>query len=150
MTRFMMTLSSAVELVLYAFEHGNNGDIFVQKAPAATVDTLVKAILELLGKPGHDVRAIGTRHGEKLFETLLGREEFACAEDLGDYFRIPPDTRDLNYNKFIDHGEPVLNSTDEYNSHNTDRLDVEGMEALLMKLDFMQAIVRGERPEGDE
>jgi UDP-glucose 4-epimerase len=150
MTRFMMTLSDAVELVLYAFQHGNNGDIFVQKAPAATVDTLIKAILELLDKPGYDVRAIGTRHGEKLFETLLGREEYASAEDLGDYFRVPPDSRDLNYSKFIEQGEPALNSTDEYNSHNTTRLDVDGMKALLMKLDFIQAIVRGERSDGDE
>lgn len=147
MTRFMMTLDDAVELVLYAFEHGNNGDIFVQKAPAATVKVLTQAILELMGKPGHTVREIGTRHGEKLNEALLSREEMACAEDLGAYFRVPPDGRDLNYAKFVEVGEDRLTQAlhhDEYNSHNTTRLDVAGMKALLLKLDFMQRIARGE------
>src|SRR3989339_623574 len=105
MTRFMMTLADAVDLVLYAFEHGNNGDIFVQKAPAATVQVLTQALLELMGKPDHTVNVIGTRHGEKLYEALLGREEMACAEDRGDYFRVPPDARDLNYAKFVEQGE---------------------------------------------
>lgn len=144
MTRFMMTLDDAVELVLYAFRHGANGDIFVQKAPAATVSTLVRAILELMGRPDHDVRTIGTRHGEKLYESLLGREERAQADDLGEYFRVPPDARDLNYEKFVDEGDPQISEGEEYNSHNTERLDVEGMKALLLKLDFMQRIVRGE------
>ena len=147
MTRFMMTLDDAVELVLYAFEHGNNGDIFVQKAPAATVSVLTQALLQLMGKPDHEVREIGTRHGEKLFEALLGREEMACAEDMGDYFRVPPDTRDLNYAKFVEQGEQrITQSThgEDYNSHNTTRLDVAGMKALLLKLDFMQRIARGE------
>ena len=147
MTRFMMTLDDAVELVLYAFEHGNNGDIFVQKAPAATVSVLTQALLQLMGKPEHEVREIGTRHGEKLFEALLGREEMACAEDMGDYFRVPPDTRDLNYAKFVEQGEQrITQSThgEDYNSHNTARLDVAGMKALLLKLDFMQRIARGE------
>ena len=147
MTRFMMTLDDAVELVLYAFEHGNNGDIFVQKAPAATVSVLTQALLQLMGKPEHEVREIGTRHGEKLYEALLGREEMACAEDMGDYFRIPPDTRDLNYAKFVEQGEQrITQSThgEDYNSHNTTRLDVAGMKALLLKLDFMRRIVRGE------
>ncbi len=147
MTRFMMTLDDAVELVLYAFEHGNNGDIFVQKAPAATVSVLTQALLQLMGKPEHEVREIGTRHGEKLFEALLGREEMACAEDMGDYFRVPPDTRDLNYAKFVEQGEQrITQSThgEDYNSHNTTRLDVAGMKALLLKLDFMQRIARGE------
>jgi UDP-N-acetylglucosamine 4,6-dehydratase/5-epimerase len=147
MTRFMMTLDDAVELVLYAFEHGNNGDIFVQKAPAATVSVLTQALLQLMGKPDHEVREIGTRHGEKLFEALLGREEMACAEDMGDYFRVPPDTRDLNYAKFVEQGEQrITHSThgEDYNSHNTTRLDVAGMKALLLKLDFMQRIARGE------
>jgi UDP-N-acetylglucosamine 4,6-dehydratase/5-epimerase len=147
MTRFMMTLDDAVELVLYAFEHGNNGDIFVQKAPAATVSVLTQALLQLMGKPDHEVREIGTRHGEKLFEALLGCEEMACAEDMGDYFRIPPDTRDLNYAKFVEQGEQrITQSThgEDYNSHNTTRLDVAGMKALLLKLDFMQRIARGE------
>jgi UDP-glucose 4-epimerase len=147
MTRFMMTLDDAVDLVLYAFEHGNNGDIFVQKAPAATVSVLAESILELMSKPEHPVNEIGTRHGEKLYEALLGREEMARAEDLGDYFRVPPDGRDLNYAKFVDEGERrITHSThgEDYNSHNTTRLDVAGMKALLLKLDFMQRIVRGE------
>ena len=147
MTRFMMTLDDAVDLVLYAFEHGNNGDIFVQKAPAATVRVLAQSILELMGKPEHPIHEIGTRHGEKLYEALLGREEMACAEDLGDYFRVPPDGRDLNYAKFVEEGERrITQSThgEDYNSHNTTRLDVTGMKALLLKLDFMQRIARGE------
>lgn len=147
MTRFMMTLDDAVDLVLYAFEHGNNGDIFVQKAPAATVQVLAQAILELMGRPDHPVNEIGTRHGEKLYEALLGREEMACAEDLGSYYRVPPDARDLNYAKFVEEGEcRITQSThgEDYNSHNTTRLDVAGMKALLLKLDFMQRIVRGE------
>lgn len=146
MTRFMMTLDDAVDLVLYAFEHGRNGDMFVQKAPAATVAVLTQAILELMGKPDHEVREIGTRHGEKLYEALLSREEMACAEDLGDYFRVPPDGRDLNYAKFVEQGEVrITQSThgEDYNSHNTTRLDVAGMKALLMKLDFMRKIAAG-------
>ena len=147
MTRFMMTLADAVDLVLYAFEHGNNGDIFVQKAPAATVQVLTQALLELMGKPDHTVNVIGTRHGEKLYEALLGREEMACAEDRGDYFRVPPDARDLNYAKFVEQGEQRMTQSthgEDYNSHNTTRLDVAGMKALLLKLDFMQRIARGE------
>jgi UDP-N-acetylglucosamine 4,6-dehydratase len=147
MTRFMMTLNDAVDLVLYAFEHGENGDIFVQKAPAATVLVLTQAILELMGKPDHEVRCIGTRHGEKLFEGLLGREEMARAVDMGDYFRIPPDGRDLNYSKFVEAGEQSNTASrngEDYNSHNTIRLDLASMKALLLKLDFMQCISRGE------
>ncbi|MDB5745151.1 MAG: UDP-glucose 4-epimerase [Polaromonas sp.] len=147
MTRFMMTLADAVDLVLYAFEHGNNGDIFVQKSPAATVEVLTQAILALMDKPDHEVRSIGTRHGEKLYEALLSREEVACAEDCGDYFRVPPDGRDLNYAKFVEQGEERLTQSshgETYDSHNTTRLDVEGMKALLLKLDFMQRIARGE------
>jgi UDP-N-acetylglucosamine 4,6-dehydratase len=147
MTRFMMTLDDAVELVLYAFQHGSNGDIFVQKAPAATVQVLIQAILELMGKPAHEVRSIGIRHGEKLYEALLGREEMACAQDMGDYFRIPSDARDLNYAKFVeqgDHRNTASSHAEDYNSHNTTRLDVAGMKALLLKLDFMQRIARGE------
>lgn len=152
MTRFMMTLDDAVDLVLYAFEHGNNGDIFVQKAPAATVEVLAKAVLALMGKPEHPVLEIGTRHGEKLYEALLGREELACAQDLGGYFRVPPDGRDLNYAKFVDQGERRLTQSthgEDYNSHNTTRLDQAGMEALLLKLDFMQRIARGEHAEAE-
>jgi UDP-N-acetylglucosamine 4,6-dehydratase/5-epimerase len=147
MTRFMMTLDDAVDLVLYAFEHGNNGDIFVQKSPAATVQILAEAILELMNKQEHPINVIGTRHGEKLYEALLGREEMACAEDLGAYFRVPPDGRDLNYAKFVELGERRLTQSahgEDYNSHNTTRLDVSGMKALLLKLDFMQRIARGE------
>lgn len=147
MTRFMMTLEDAVDLVLYAFTHGQNGDIFVQKAPAATVEVLATALLELMGKPSHTINVMGTRHGEKLYEALLGKEEIANAEDLGAYFRLPPDARDLNYAKFVEKGESrITQSThgEDYNSHNTTRLDVEGMKALLLKLDFMKRIVRGE------
>ncbi|QOT80686.1 polysaccharide biosynthesis protein [Cupriavidus basilensis] len=153
MTRFMMTLADAVDLVLYAFEHGNNGDIFVQKAPAATVEVLTHAILELIRKPDHRVHVMGTRHGEKLYEALLSREEMACAEDMGNYFRVPPDGRDLNYAKFVEQGEQRLTQTthgEDYNSHNTTRLDVEGMKQLLLKLDFMQRIARGEHALAEE
>ncbi len=153
MTRFMMTLADAVDLVLYAFEHGKNGDMFVQKAPAATVEVLAQAILSLMGKPDHPVNVIGSRHGEKLYESLLGREERARAQDLEGYFRIPPDGRDLNYDKFVDKGEEKITQAihgEEYNSHNTIRLDVEGMKALLLKLDFMQRIARGEYATAEE
>lgn len=143
MTRFMMTLSDAVDLVLYAFEHGNNGDIFVQKAPAATVETLAKALVEMMQKPDHSINIIGTRHGEKLYEALLSREEMVCAEDMGEYFRVPPDLRDLNYTKFVEEGEERISRTDDYNSHNTERLDVDGMKNLLLKLELIQAIVKG-------
>lgn len=150
MTRFMMTLSDAVDLVLYAFEHGNNGDLFVQKAPAATVQTLAQALTALVGKPDHPIQVIGTRHGEKLYEALLSREEMACAEDMGEYYRIPPDLRDLNYAKFVEQGETKISITEDYNSHNTERLDVEGMQRLLLKLDFMRAIQRGENVTPEE
>lgn len=144
MTRFMMTLDDAVELVLYAFEHGRNGDIFVQKAPAATVEVLTRAILDVMNRPQHEVREIGTRHGEKLFEVLLSREERASAEDLGNYFRVPSDSRDLNYAKFVEQGETRISHGEDYNSHNTTRLDVAQMKELLLRLDFMQRIIRGE------
>ena len=149
MTGFMMTLGDAVDLVLYAFEHGTNGDMFVQKAPAATVEVLVRALLAILEKPDHPVNIIGTRHGEKLYETLLSREEMAAAGDLGEYFRVPPDLRDLNYGKFVEQGEQKISNCDDYNSHNTERLDQAGMQRLLMKLDFIQAIVRGEQPKAE-
>ena len=150
MTRFMMTLADAVDLVLYAFEHGRNGDLFVQKAPAATVDTLARALTGLLGKPGHPIQVIGTRHGEKLYEALLSREEMACAEDRGQYFRVPPDLRDLNYSKFVEQGEERISRSEDYNSHNTERLDLEGMQQLLLKLDFIRAIQRGEHAAPEE
>ncbi len=144
MTRFMMSLDDAVELVMYAFRHASSGDIFVQKAPAATVRVLVQALLEVLGHAGHEVREIGTRHGEKLYETLLSREEMASAEDLGDYFRVPPDGRDLNYAKYVEQGERRITLSGEYNSHNTHQLDVTGMAALLNRLEFIQRVTRGE------
>ena len=150
MTRFMMTLDDAVDLVLYAFEHGQPGDIFVQKAPAATIETLAYALTDLVGKPDHKVNIIGTRHGEKLYEALLSREEMVGAEDMGGYYRIPPDLRDLNYGKFVEVGEEKISHSEDYNSHNTDQLDVESMKALLMKLSFMKAAARGEFIEPEE
>jgi UDP-N-acetylglucosamine 4,6-dehydratase/5-epimerase len=150
MTRFMMTLDDAVDLVLYAFEHGKPGEIFVQKAPAATIEVLTQALTSLLDKPEHEVRVIGTRHGEKLYEALLSREEMVAAEDLGGYYRVPPDLRDLNYGKFVDQGELKISQATDYNSHNTERLDVDGMKALLMKLRFMQGVARGEKTEPEE
>ena len=143
MTRFMMTLADAVDLVLYAFTNGNNGDIFVQKAPAATIETLARAVTGLMGKPEHPVHIIGTRHGEKKHETLLSREEMAHAQDLPGYFRVPPDLRDLNYGKFVEQGEKRISEADDYTSANTERLDVEGMKQLLLKLDFIRDLVAG-------
>ena len=136
MTRFMMTLEDAVDLVLYAFEHGKNGDLFVQKAPAATLDVLANALIELYKIPTQ-IRSIGTRHGEKLYETLVTREEMAKAQDMGNYFRIPADNRDLNYDKYFVEGQEEVSHIDDYHSHNTGRLDVEGMKNLLLKLDMI-------------
>ena len=137
MTRFMMTLQDAVNLVLYAFEHGNQGDLFVQKAPAATIDTLARAIIELK-QSDTGINYIGTRHGEKLYEVLVTKEEMARAEDLGNYFRICADNRDLNYDKFFTKGNKTIDVSEEYDSHNTERLDVEGMKKLLLKLDLFR------------
>lgn len=150
MTRFMMTLDDAVNLVLFAFEHGKSGEIFVQKAPAATIETLAYALTELLDAPQHEVRVIGTRHGEKLFEALLSREEMVAAEDIGNYYRVPPDLRDLNYGKFVEQGETNITRAADYNSHNTTRLDVAGTQALLMKTRFLQAVKRGEYVDSEE
>ena len=150
MTRFMMTLDDAVNLVLFAFESGQSGDIYVQKAPAVTIGTLAEALTILMKKPEHTIDIIGTRHGEKLYETLLSREEMVAVEDLGDYYRVPPDLRDLNYAKFMDKGEIAISASEDYNSHNTRRLDVEGMKELLMKLNFMQQITRGEYTDSEE
>src|SRR4051812_45538844 len=143
-TRFMMTLEDAVELVLYAFERGSNGDIFVQKAPAATVAVLAQALLEVLDRRNHEIREIGTRHGEKLYEALLSREELVSAKDLGSYYRVPPDGRDLNYAKFVEQGERRLSHAEDYNSHNTRRLDIAEMKQLLLKLEFVRRILQGE------
>ena len=143
MTRFMMTLDDAVDLVVYAFTHGHNGDLFVQKAPAATLSTLATALKEVYAlvdpKYGEtEVKVIGTRHGEKLYETLVTREEMARAIDMGDYFRIPCDTRDLNYDKFFTEGNADMAHIEDYHSHNTRRLDVAGMKELLLKLRFIR------------
>lgn len=135
MTRFMMTLEDAVDLVIYAFEHGEQGDLFVQKAPAATIDTLAKAVKELKHSDV-PINCIGTRHGEKLFEVLVTKEEMVNAEDMGGYYRIPADNRNLNYQKYVDQGNANLEKIEDYNSHNTQRLDVEGMKELLLKLDL--------------
>ena len=134
MTRFMMTLNQAVELVLFAFENGTNGDIFVQKAPAATIELLAKTLTKILRKPEHSIKIIGTRHGEKLYEALLTREEMVKAVDMGEYYRIPADTRDLNYEKFFEEGETVVTQADEYHSHNTHRLDEDELKKMLMGL----------------
>ncbi|WP_045860373.1 polysaccharide biosynthesis protein [Teredinibacter purpureus] len=149
MTRFMMTLDDAVDLVLYAFENGSNGDIFVQKAPAATIEDLAEALRQLLQVNDHPINIIGTRHGEKLYEALLSREEMVAAEDMGDYYRVPPDLRDLNYGKYVESGDSRISQVEDYNSHNTERLDVEGMKQLLLKLPFIRAMCAGEDYELD-
>ena len=141
MTRFMMTLDDAVDLVMYAFEHGEQGDLFVQKAPAATIDTLAQAIMELSNK-NTGVKYIGTRHGEKLYETLVTQEEMLRAEDLGNFFKIKSDNRDLNYDKYFSQGNKKLNLGESYTSHNTERLDVEGMKKLLKKLELFGGPVK--------
>lgn len=137
MTRFMMSLEESVDLVLYAFANGQQGDIFVQKAPASTVGDLAQALLELFGKE-KGVKVIGTRHGEKLYESLLSREEMAKAQSLPGYYRVPADNRDLNYNKYLATGEVSITEQDDYTSHNTERLDVQKTKELLLKLDFIQ------------
>jgi len=138
MTRFMMTLDQAVELVLFAFKHGNSGDIFVQKAPAVTIELLARTLTKLLGCPEHKVSIIGTRHGEKLYEALLTREEMVSAEDMGEYYRIPADTRDLNYSKYFEEGEEVVTQADEYHSHNTQQLTQQELEKILLNLREIQ------------
>jgi len=142
MTRFMMTLKQAVNLVVFAFENANSGDIFVQKAPASTVGLLADTMRKLFKKPKHEIKIIGTRHGEKLYETLLTKEEMSKAEDLGEYYRIPADNRDLNYNKYIDSGEEEMELFEEYNSHNTHRLNSDELESLVKNLDKLQKAVK--------
>ena len=144
MTRFMMSLDDAMNLVMYAFNNGKNGDIFVQKAFSTSIDTLVKSLMEIAGKPNYPIEVIGTRHGEKLFEVLLSREEMAHAEDLGKYYRIPPDFRDLNYGKYVEKGEQKITLAHEYNSHNAKKLDVKTMKTILEQTDFIQAFKRSE------
>ena len=141
MTRYMMTLEDAVDLVLYAFQHGKNGDLFVQKAPAATLDVLAKALTGLF-KTNTPVRVIGTRHGEKLYETLVTREEMAKSEDMGDYYRVPADNRDLNYDKYFIEGQEEIATIEDYHSHNTKQLSVEEMKELLLKLEIVNGQVQ--------
>ena len=150
MTRFMMTLDDAVNLVLFAFEHGNSGEVIVQKAPAATIETLARALSDLLKLPDYPINIIGTRHGEKLYEALLSREEMAAANDLGNYYQVPPDLRDLNYAKFVEQGEMKISNAEEYHSHNTIRLDMPEMQKLLLKLGFMRSIMLGKNIEIEE
>ena len=138
MTRFMMSLPDAVELVLYAFEHARQGDLFIQKAPAATIKTLAQAIREVFDSKETGIKIIGTRHGEKLYETLATREELAKSEDCGNYYRICADNRDLNYDNYFSDGKQETSALDDYHSHNTTRLDVEGIKKLLLKLDYIQ------------
>lgn len=138
MTRFMMTLEEAVELVLFAFINGKNGDIFVKKAPAATIETLAKALLELIPNKKVKIDVIGTRHGEKLYEVLCSREEMLCASDMGDYYRVPADNRDLNYEKYFNQGDHKISEIEDYNSHNTERLDIGQMKELLLKLECVR------------
>jgi UDP-N-acetylglucosamine 4,6-dehydratase/5-epimerase len=146
MTRFMMTLDDAVDLVLFAFANGEPGEIFIQKSPSASIEILVQALLDLMSidLSQYEVNVIGTRHGEKLYEALLSREEMVSAEDMGDYFKIAPDLRDLNYGSYIDKGEKEISNSEDYNSHNTKRLNVDEMKSLLMKLAFVQSAVKGE------
>lgn len=146
MTRYLMSLEEAVDLVLYAFENGGQGDIFVQKAPASTIMDLAVAVKEIFNAD-NDIKIIGTRHGEKLYETLLTREEMSKSEDLGNYFRIAADNRDLNYNKYFVEGESRISMNDDYNSHNTKRLDVEGVKKLLLGLDYIQKEIAGTQGE---
>lgn len=150
MTRFMMTLADAVDLVMHAFKHGDNGDLFVQKAPAATVYTLADALRQLFNKPQHPIDMIGTRHGEKLYEVLLSREEMAFAEESKKYYRIRPDRRDLNYSVYIDTGEEKISEMVDYNSHNTERLDTEKMKQLLLTLGTMQDLLNGKSVDIEE
>ena len=138
MTRFMMSLNQAVELVLFAFENGKNGDIFVQKSPASTIKVLAQSIVKLLGRPKHEIKIIGTRHGEKLYETLLTKEEMVQAEELDNYYRIPCDDRDLNYDKYYEEGSDIISQADEYHSHNTYRLNEDELTALLENLPEIQ------------
>jgi len=144
MTRFVMTLDEAVRLCLYAFEHGGNGDLFVQKAPAVTIGLLAEAVLAVMGVPDHPIRVIGTRHGEKRFETLLSREEMAVAQDCGDYYRVAPDNRDLNYDAYFSDGEERVSRAVDFNSHNTRQLDLAEMADLLRSLPYVRAVLAGQ------
>jgi len=142
MTRFIMSLDEAVDLALFAFENGESGDVFVQKAPAATVELIAKTIKNILEKPNHEVKVIGTRHGEKLYETLLTKEEMVRATDMGEYYRIPADTRDLDYSKYFEEGEKVITEAGEYHSHNTHSLNEDELTELLLNLSEIKSALR--------
>jgi UDP-glucose 4-epimerase len=147
MTRFMMSLEDAVDLVLFAFEHGGDGDTFIQKAPAATLQCLAEAICDLFGHDRDALKVIGTRHGEKLYESLLTREERLHAQDMGEYYRVPMDSRDLNYANYVSEGETNIAGLEDYTSHNTERLDVDSMKEMLLGLHYVQASLAGQNPE---
>ena len=152
MTRFMMSLPEAVDLVLHAFRSGQNGDLFVQKAPSATIHCLAQAVLRVMGRPDHPIKVIGTRHGEKLFETLLSREEMTTAEDQGLYYRVPPDNRDLNYSQFVEQGDKEIAQHHDFNSHNARQLSADEMVETLERLDYIHKVREsrgGQLPEGD-
>jgi UDP-N-acetylglucosamine 4,6-dehydratase len=149
MTRFMMTLDHAVDLVLFGYEHGATGDVLVQKAPAATIRVLAQALLELFDKPDHPINILGTRHGEKKHETLLSREELAQAVDLGEYYRVPADMRDLNYGVYTETGESRISEAFDYTSENTEQLDVEGMKQLLLQLPFIRSTMAGDAADSE-
>lgn len=149
MTRYMMTLDHAVDLVLFGYQHGQSGDILIQKAPAATITVLARALLELFEKPDHNIRILGTRHGEKKHETLLSREEMAKAIDLDEYYRVPADMRDLNYAKYVDSGDDEISEAEDYTSANTRQLDVEGMKELLLELPFIRGTLAGDAPDAE-
>jgi UDP-glucose 4-epimerase len=150
MTRFMMSLEEAVDLVLYAFMNANPGDIFVQKAPAVTMETLANAIKSLMNVNNHDEEIIGTRHGEKLYEVLMSREEMAFAQEMGNFFRLPPDLRDLNYGKFMEYGEVKISTSSDFNSMNTKQLKMEEMKQILLKIPYIQAAIKGVDTEPEE
>jgi UDP-N-acetylglucosamine 4,6-dehydratase/5-epimerase len=150
MTRFIMSLEEAVDLVLFAFEHGRNGDMFVKKAPAVKIGILARAVAELMGVPDYPIKVIGTRHGEKRYETLLSREELVNSTDLGDFFRVPPDNRDLNYASYFDVGEQKLSDAVDYNSDNSGLIDVAATKEKIAKLRYMRGVLAGENPEEDQ
>ncbi len=141
MTRFMMTLDDAVKLVIFAFKYGESGDIFIQKAPAATIETLSNSLIDLFGKPSQKIKNIGTRHGEKMHEVLLNKEEMAIAEDLDDYYKIPPDLRDMNYSRYVEDGDFKLSKSEEYSSQNTKQLNILSLQELLLKVEFVRNLL---------
>jgi len=149
MTRFMMTLDDSVDLVFFAFTNSTPGEVFIQKSPATTIAILAEALAQLMNVPDHPINIIGTRHGEKLYEVLLSREEMAAAQDMGEYYRVVPDLRDLNYEKYFSEGEIKLSKAEDYNSHNADRLDLEGTKNLLLSIPYIQDVVAGNISQPD-